>query len=206
MTQPIAILSTSDKKGVVALGRGLSSLGWSLAATSGTRSELAASGVKAVDVAALAGTAEMFDGRIKTLSTPLFGGILFRRDVPEDRAQTFRSCFPDIALVACNFYPFPEPAKRTEDGVQEALRSLDVGGPAMIRAAAKNYAHVLPLANPRDYAQVLAAIEMAGGDPRGVPLALRRELALRSFMALVEYDRRILSFFEANTPYRVTPD
>jgi phosphoribosylaminoimidazolecarboxamide formyltransferase / IMP cyclohydrolase len=193
---PVALLSVEDKAGIVELARGLVELGWTVAATGGTAALLAAADVPVVDAAVLAGAPELLAGRVKTLSPAVFGGILFRRENRDDVAEAERHGFPPIALVACSFHRFAERAADPEVAPEEALLHLDVGGPAMVRAAVKNHPDVLPLVDPTDYEPVLSALRRSGGDLAGVPAALRRRLALRAFRTLVDYDREILAFFE----------
>ena len=125
----------------------------------------------------------MLGGRLKTLHAPIFAGLLYRRGVGEDEAEMAEHGLPGIDLLACNFYRL---------GDDDLLQTIDVGGPAMVRAAAKNHPSVLVLVDPADYEEVLAALREAGGDPAGIDASLRRRLALKAFAATRDYDAAIV--------------
>jgi phosphoribosylaminoimidazolecarboxamide formyltransferase/IMP cyclohydrolase len=190
-----ALLATSDKRGVTDLARGLTELAWEVVATSGTAAFLRASGVPARDVSELTRLPTLLGGRLKTLDTSIFGGLLMRRGDPSDEAQERRHGFRRIDLLACTFYPFEDAATGRRDA--DPLELIDVGGPAMLRAAAKNHAFVLPLVSPDDYPSVVSALKDAAGDPAGVPGDLRRRLAARAFSASAVYDQSIASWLGA---------
>ncbi|HWU86895.1 MAG TPA: hypothetical protein VN253_06455 [Kofleriaceae bacterium] len=191
--RPVALLAASDKRGLVELGRGLVDLGWELVATSGTAALLRESGLAAADIAVTTGLPTLLGGRLKSLHHRVFGGLLRRRGHDADEDEVRRFDFLRIDLLACNFYPF----ERATPAKDRRIELIDVGGPAMLRAAAKNHASVVPLADPDDYDAVLAALERAAGDPRGVSPSLRQALAARAFARTAAYDSAIAAWLEA---------
>jgi phosphoribosylaminoimidazolecarboxamide formyltransferase/IMP cyclohydrolase len=185
MTAPVAVLATADKTGVADLGRGLAALGWQLFATAGTLRLLRDRDVPADPVDVLSGTAEHFGGRVKTLTAPVFDGLLLRHDVPEDLAYARANDVRPIGLVACTFTP---------PGTGATLDRVDIGGPGMVRAAAKNHRWVLPLVDPADYPAVLE--ELTAGE---VPLDHRVALAAKAFRATERYDRAVADLLSDRT-------
>src|SRR6478735_9526074 len=158
-----ALLSVSDKTGLVDFARELvTKYGVELIATGGTRKALADAGLPVRDVAELTGFPEILDGRVKTLHPALYAGLLARRDKPEHLATLAEHKLPEIDLVVCNLYPFEETV--AEEGVTEAqaIERIDVGGPCMVRAAAKNFDAVAVLTNPDQYPRILAALATEG--------------------------------------------
>src|SRR6267142_31618 len=145
---PRALLSVSDKRGIVDLGRGLASRGYELVSTGGTARTLAAAGLTVTNVSDVTGFPEMLDGRVKTLHPKLHGGILARRDVPEHLAALDKHGIPAIDLVVVALYPFERTVAKSGVTLAEAIEQIDVGGPAMIRAAAKNHASVAVVTDP----------------------------------------------------------
>lgn len=182
MKMPTAILASSDKVGIIDLGQGLTELGWRLYCTTGTLRLLHEHDVPARAVAELAGTSEHFGGRAKTLSASVFDGLLLRHNVQDDITYAEEHGVIPIGLVACTFSPFRE-------GGAQSIDLVDVGGPAMVRAAAKNYQWVVPLVDPADYQNVVA--QMAAG---GVPGPQRRALAAKAFRATEAYDRAVAMY------------
>lgn len=152
-----AILAAYDKTGIVSLGRGLIALGWELVATGGTARALRDGGLPVTEVADLTGSPEMLGGRVKTLHPKVHGGILYRRGLAEDEAEVERFDVPAIDLVAVNLYPFVQTVSGEGVTLGDALEQIDIGGPTLIRAAAKNHPSVLPIVDPADYDAVLAA-------------------------------------------------
>ena len=190
-----ALLAVYDKHGVADFARGLSELGWELVATGNTRRAVAEAGVPVREVADLTGSPEMLGGRVKTLHPMVHGGLLYRRGHDGDEEEVARHGIPAIDLVACNLYPFVETVTAGEGvSLQEALEQIDIGGPTMIRAAAKNHPHVIPIVDPRDYAEVLQALRQAGGDPSGVGASLRSRLAAGAFAHTAHYDAAIAEY------------
>ena len=196
---PRALLSVSDKTGVVEFARGLAAAGWELISTGGTASALRAAGVPATDVSEVTGHPEMMHGRVKTLHPAVHAGILARRDVAEDVAAMAAHGYQPIDLVAVNLYPFHE-AVAAGASIPLAMEQVDIGGPTMLRSAAKNHAHVLVVVDPGDYPRVLAAVQSGQPDP-----ALRRELARKVFAHTSRYDAAVAQYFlttEAEGPAR----
>ena len=186
MSERYALVSVADKTGLVELGRGLVALGWTLVASGGTGRVLEEAAVPYLPVDQLTGTPEAFDGRMKTISFELEGGILFDRDNPAHVALAERLGLMAIDLVACNFAPVlggGEPPPTTLEGV---MARLDVGGPTMVRAAARNFLSVLVLTRPAQYATVLD--ELRRGE---VSMETRRRLAVEAFDLLVEADQQV---------------
>jgi phosphoribosylaminoimidazolecarboxamide formyltransferase/IMP cyclohydrolase len=181
--RPAALFSLSDKTGAADLARALHARGTILYATGGTRTFLEAHGVPARDVGDVTGFPALFGGRVKTLHPKIFGGILFDRNDPEHRAQAETYAIPAIHAVVVNLYPFEATIARQGASLAEAIEQIDVGGVALLRAAAKNFEHVAVLTHASQYAEYLAALE--AGD---VPLGLRRNFAVAAFERTAEYD------------------
>jgi phosphoribosylaminoimidazolecarboxamide formyltransferase / IMP cyclohydrolase len=186
-----ALLSVSDKTGIEAFARGLAERGVELISTGGTAATLKAAGLAVRDVAGLTGFPEMMDGRVKTLHPAVHGGILALRDDPEHIRAMKAHGIGGIDLVAINFYPFEAAVARGAD-FGETIENIDVGGPAMIRAAAKNHGWVTVVVDPEDYPRVLAEIGAGGGV---TSTALRRELAAKAFARTAVYDAAIAGWF-----------
>ena len=147
-----ALLSVSDKTGVVDLGRELAALGWELFSTGNTERALLGGGVAVEGIEALTGVPEMLDGRVKTLHPAVHGGILARRDLPEHLATLAEHGFGPIDMVVSNLYPFARTIADPQIALADALEQIDIGGPTLTRAAAKNFPDVLILTDPADYA------------------------------------------------------
>lgn len=187
---PRALLSVSDKTGLVPFATGLASLGWELLSTGGTARTLREAGLDVVDVADVTGHPEMMDGRVKTLHPAVHAGLLARRDRADDMDALVAHGYGAIDLVAVNLYPFHE-AVAARAPIPQAMEKVDIGGPTMLRAAAKNHAGVLVVVNPADYDDVLAALR----DGR-VDETLRRRMAANVFRHTADYDAAIAGYFE----------
>ncbi len=185
-----ALLSVTDKTGLVDFARGLVALGVEVVSTGGTRAMLTQAGVPVRSVEELTGSPEMLDGRVKTLHPRVHGGILARRDLPEHQQQLALHGIGPIDLVAVNLYAFESAAAKPGLSVDAVVEEIDIGGPTLLRAAAKNHAHVLPIVSPADYPGVLAALQR--GEP--IPLERRRALALAVFEHTARYDAAISSW------------
>ena len=155
---PRALLSVSDKAGVAGFARGLQRLGYELFATGSTLKTIQNAAVDARPVSDLTGFPEMMDGRIKTLHPGVHAGILARRDRPEHMESLQRHGLQEIDLVCCNLYPFVDTVTLTKVKFEHAIEQIDIGGPAMIRAAAKNHESVLVVVRPERYSELLAAL------------------------------------------------
>jgi len=189
----IAFISVSDRTGVQEFARNLAELGFDIYSTGGTQRALAEAGLTVHGVSSLTGFPEILGGRIKSIHPMLYGGVLARRDVPEHMEDLRRSGIPAIDLVCVNLYPFVETVA-SGAGHDECLEQIDIGGPAIIRAAAKNYPFVLVLVDPADYAETLDCMRTAEGDPCSVPLEFRRRLAEKAFQHTAHYDTAIVQY------------
>jgi phosphoribosylaminoimidazolecarboxamide formyltransferase / IMP cyclohydrolase len=184
-----ALLSVSDKRGIVEFARALTELGWEIVSTGGTADTLRRSGVAVVPIEAVTGFPEIMDGRVKTLHPKVHGGLLARRAHPGDRAALTQHGITPIDLVAVNLYPFRETVARPDTTFEQAIEQIDIGGPSMLRSAAKNYHDVIVVVDPDDYPGVIAAL----GTPSVSP-GLRRALAIKVFSHTAAYDAAILNY------------
>jgi phosphoribosylaminoimidazolecarboxamide formyltransferase/IMP cyclohydrolase len=202
----IAFVSVSDRTGVQEFARNVAELGFEIYSTGGTQRTLAEAGLTVHGVSSLTGFPEILGGRIKSIHPILYGGVLARRDVPEHMDDLRRSDIPAIDLVCVNLYPFVETVA-SGAGHDECLEQIDIGGPAIIRAAAKNYPFVLVLVDPADYAEALDCMRTAEGDPCSVPLEFRRRLAEKAFQHTAHYDTAIVQYLRGDErafPERMT--
>ncbi len=188
-----AVLSVSDKTGLVELARALAASGVELIASGGTRSAIAAAGLDVVEVADYTGHPEMLDGRVKTLHPRIHGGILARRDDPEHMKALESADMRPIDLVVVNLYPFEKTVARPDCAFEEAVENIDIGGPSLIRAASKNHDSVAVLTDPAQYAGFLDEFQATGG----TDLATRKRLARQAFALCAGYDRAIAAYLEA---------
>ena len=182
-----ALLSVSDKSGLAAFGRGLVARGWELVSTGGTARALRETGLPVTDVAAVTGFPEMLDGRIKTLHPRVHGGILADRRRADHREALLAVGIAPFDLVVVNLYPFAEAARKPGLSFDDLVEEIDIGGPSMVRAAAKNHASVAIVTSPARYEAVLAALDEHGS----IPLGLRSALAVEAFRHTAAYDARI---------------
>ncbi len=182
-----ALLSTYDKTGLASFAEALSALGVELLASGGTARHLRESGLDATPLEEVTGFAEMLGHRVVTLHPAVHGGILARRDVPDDLADLEAHGIAAIDLVCVNLYPFEQTVSRLDVTWQEAVEQIDVGGPAMLRAAAKNHAHVVPVCRRDDYERVLEELRGAGD----VSVETRRALAAHAFATTAAYDAAV---------------
>jgi phosphoribosylaminoimidazolecarboxamide formyltransferase / IMP cyclohydrolase len=187
---PRALLSVSDKSGLLDFARGLHDLGWELLSTGGTARALREAGVPVRDVSDVTQFPEMLDGRVKTLHPAVHGALLARRDVPEHMAAIAEHGIAPIDLVAVNLYPFVQTASRKGATAEEVIEQIDIGGPSMLRSAAKNFAAVTTVVDPADYAPVLAHLTENNND-----LDFRRRLAAKVFEHTAAYDSAIAAWF-----------
>ncbi len=185
-----ALISVSDKTGLVEFGKFLASKGIEILSTGGSARTLREAGVPVKDVSEHTGFPEILDGRVKTLVPQVHGGILGRRDLPAHVAQMQQHNIAPIDLVAVNLYPF-EATVAAGAGFDDCIENIDIGGPALVRAAAKNHDSVAVLTDPAHYADVKAEIESAGGTSR----ALRRRLAAEAYARTASYDAAISTWF-----------
>ena len=187
-----ALLSVSDKSGLVAFARGLQELGVEIVSTGGTARELARAGLAARPIEDFTGFPEMMDGRVKTLNSRLYAGLLAVRDNHEHVSAAAAHDIEPVDLVCVNLYPFERTVARGDASDAEIIENIDIGGPTMIRAAAKNHAFAAVVVDPGDYEAILT--ELRGGDGR-LSLATRERLAGRAFATTARYDAAISSWF-----------
>jgi len=186
-----ALLSVSDKSGLVPFARGLVGYGFELVSTGGTGRALREAGLPVTDVAAVSGFPEMLDGRVKTLHPRIHAGILADRRLVAHREELAAAAIAPFELVVVNLYPFAAAAERSGISLDELVEEIDIGGPAMVRAAAKNHASVAIVTAPDRYEEVLTALEAGAADRTPLPLGLRAGLAVEAFRHTAAYDARI---------------
>lgn len=189
-----ALLSVSDKTGVVEFARALAGRGIKMLSTGGTAKLLHDSGIAATEVSDHTGFPEMLDGRVKTLHPTIHGGILARRDLPAHVEAIRQAGIETIDLVVVNLYPFTQTIARAGCTLEEAIENIDIGGPAMVRSAAKNHAHVAVVTDPADYAAILHEIQTTNG---AVGAPMRFELAQKAFSHTAAYDGAISNYLTA---------
>ena len=199
MPVPIAqaLLSVSDKTGLVDFARGLAGLGVRLLSTGGTAKALSDAGLPVTDIGEYTGFPEMLDGRVKTLHPKVHGGILARRDLPAHMAALEKHAIPPIDLVVVNLYPFRETVARPGCTLDEAIENIDIGGPTMVRAAAKNWQDVGIVVDPADYGALLAELAAHG---RTLSTATRFALARKAYSHTASYDGAISNWLTARGP------
>jgi len=184
-----ALISVSDKSGVVDFARGLKELGVEIFSTGGTKKSLEAAGVRIGSVSELTGFPEILDGRVKTLHPAVHGGILARRDLPQHLSQLSQHQIELIDMVVVNLYPFVETVTRVGVSLDEALENIDIGGPSMIRSAAKNFPSVLVVVDPGDYDAILEKLGRGNIDS-----TYRKRLAQKAFQHVALYDTAIAQY------------
>jgi len=195
-----ALLSVFDKTGIAEFAKALAGLGVDLVSTGGTSKLIAATGAAVRDISDLTGFPEMMDGRVKTLHPKVHGGLLAVRDNPGHKASMDEHGIGAIDLVVVNLYPFEETIAKGAS-YEETIENIDIGGPAMIRSAAKNHAYTTVIVDPNDYAEVLEHIRQSGG----VPYALRQKLAAKAYARTAAYDSVISGWFARTLDYPEIP-
>ena len=193
-----ALISVSDKTGLAEFAQALGRAGVEIYSTGGTRQALSSAGIESRDVARYTGFPEMMEGRVKTLHPKIFGGILCRRDHPEDMQSVAEHEILTFELVVVNLYPFEATVARHDVSRAEAIENIDIGGPSLVRAAAKNHAFVAIVTSPKQYVEVLSSLEEHGG----TTLALREKLAAAAYARTSAYDRAIVDYFARDTANR----
>src|SRR5262245_39159188 len=185
-----ALISVSDKTGIVEFAQRLAALKWELISTGGTAKALRKAGLEVKDVADVTGFPEILDGRVKTLHPGVHGGLLARRDLPEHMAAIKEHKITPIDMVVVNLYPFRETAARKDVSREDVVEQIDIGGPSMLRSAAKNFESVFVVVDPADYPRVLASIEADDHD-----MDLRFLLAQKVYAHTASYDSAIANWF-----------
>ncbi len=186
-----ALISVSDKTGLVEFARGLVAHGVEIISTGGTAALLSKNAVPNIEISAFTGFPEMMDGRVKTLHPKVHGGLLFVRDNPEHQAQAEAHGIKAIDMVVVNLYPFEETVAKPDTTLEQAIEQIDIGGPSMLRSAAKNYRSVTVVVDPADYADVL---ENMGANEGGTTLKLRERLGIKVFVTTSKYDSAIANY------------
>jgi phosphoribosylaminoimidazolecarboxamide formyltransferase/IMP cyclohydrolase len=187
-----AIISVSNKDGVVDFAKGLVDLGFKIVSTGGTRRTLEEAGIDVGAISDLTGFPEILGGRVKTLHPAIYAGILARRCVPEDMAIVAKMDLPLFQVVAVNLYPFQETIAKKGVTLEEAIEQIDIGGPSMLRATAKSHPDVVPVVDPADYGKVLKALRDGGPSPKE-----RRRLAAKVFAHTSRYDAAITEYLQS---------
>ena len=196
-----ALLSVSDKSGLVEFAEGLSGLGWEIISTGGTRKVLEAAGIKTIGISDVTGFPEICDGRVKTLHPKVHGALLARRDIPGHMATLKENGIELIDLVCVNLYPFAKTIAKPGVSMEEAVENIDIGGPSMLRSAAKNWRDVTVVCDPADYVPVLRELE-AGGNTTP---ETRLRLCAKAYTHTAEYDCKIATYMrgQAGLPGRL---
>lgn len=183
-----ALLSVSDKSGIVEFAKGLRECGYEILSTSGTLKILQENNIPVLDIASYTGAEEMFDGRVKTLNPKIAGGILYRRNLETHQKDAQENDIKPIDLLCVNLYPFKQTIEKTND-FEEIIENIDIGGPSMIRAGAKNFESVLVVTNPNDYDKILQKLKSGENS-----LELRREMMIKAFEHTAGYDCLIANY------------
>jgi len=191
-----AIISVADKTGISEFAGALSELGWEIVSSGGTARFLKEHGIGVVEASEVTGFPEILGGRVKTLNPMIHGGILARRDVPEDMRQIEELGIKEVDMVVCNLYPFVKYASRPDMTIQDMIEQIDIGGPSLMRAAAKNYKWVTCVCKPQRYGEVIQELK-AKGD---VSEEFRRELAIEVFRHTACYDAAVASYLASKWP------
>jgi len=187
-----ALISVTDKSGIVEFARSLERLGVEILSTGGTARTIRDGGIKVLDISEYTGFPEMMDGRVKTLHPKVHGGLLGRRDNQEDIQMMRLHGIRNIDLVVVNLYQFEQTVAKAGCTLEEAVENIDIGGPSMLRSAAKNFRYVTIIVNPSDYPKVLKEITESGE----TTLKTRFELAKKVFTHTWQYDRSISDYLE----------
>ena len=188
-----ALISVSDKTGVVEFAKGLVALGWEILSTSGSMKLLKESGVPVTSVSDVTGFPEICDGRVKTLHPKIHGALLARRDIPEHMKELKDNDIETIDLVCVNLYPFRETIAKPDVTMEDAVEHIDIGGPSMLRSAAKNWESVTVVCNPADYGTILSEIKADGNTTRET----RLKLSAKAYTHTAEYDMAISTYMRA---------
>ncbi|MEI8341866.1 MAG: bifunctional phosphoribosylaminoimidazolecarboxamide formyltransferase/IMP cyclohydrolase [Verrucomicrobiota bacterium] len=187
-----ALISVSDKTGLIEFARELSKMGVEIISTGGTASLLKKEGIPSIEISKFTGSPEIMDGRVKTLHPKVHGGLLYLRDNPDHLKQAKENSIEPIDLVVVNLYPFEATVAKPDVTLEEAIENIDIGGPSMLRSAAKNYRSVTVIVDPADYKDVLENLSANDG---ATTLKMRERLAIKVFVTTSKYDGAIANFF-----------
>jgi len=196
-----AILAVYNKQGIEEFAQSLLSMGCEIIATGGTAKAISNAGIPVTEIADLTGSPEMFGGRVKTLHPLVHGGILFRRGHEEDEDEVKKYSISPISLVVCNLYPFVETATDQEKSFSEILEQIDIGGPTLIRASAKNHSAVLPVVDPDDYVEIIEILQDVDGNVEKISEQYKRRLAAKAFQHVAHYDSLVAEFLRGDDPF-----
>jgi phosphoribosylaminoimidazolecarboxamide formyltransferase/IMP cyclohydrolase len=202
MEHRYALISVYDKKGIVDFAKELSSFGITILSTGGTATVLQQAGVPVTEVSEVTGFPEMLDGRVKTLHPMIHAGILAQRDKKQHQETLIKHHITPIDFVVCNLYPFEETIKKPTVGIEEVIENIDIGGPTLIRAAAKNYKDVIVITNPRQYTEILPYLK----SKKKIPLDQREKLAIEAFAHTAQYDALIAHYLRNTWTGEILPD
>ncbi len=191
MKKRFALISVSDKSGIIELASGLIKRNFLIISTGGTSKYLNSNGIETIEVKDFASFPEIFDGRVKTLQPEVFGGILMRRELDSDIADAEENNIKPIDVICVNLYPFPEVVKNPNSSLDEKIENIDIGGPSLIRAAAKNYKYVSVLTSPQQYSEFIEKL-----NNNSLTTDYNRKLAAEAFSLTSFYDTVIADFFE----------
>ena len=190
--EKFALISVSDKRDIVEFAKKLNSFNYTIIATGNTAKLLFENNIKCIEIKDFTSSPEIFDGRVKTLNPKIFGGILMRRDNPKDQYEAEQNQIRPIDIICVNLYPFPKVVNRTDISLQEKIENIDIGGPSLIRASAKNYKFVSVLTNPDQYNDFIS--ELSKGE---ITVETKQRLAYDAFAHTSYYDTLIANFFES---------
>ena len=193
-----ALVSVSDKTGLVEFVQGLVDLGWEIIATGGTQKLLESKGVKTIGISEVTGFPEILDGRVKTLHPNVHGGILARRELPEHMQTLAEQGIETIDLVCVNLYPFRQTIAKEGVTLEEAIENIDIGGPSMVRSAAKNWKDVTIICDPSDYGTVLSELRANGKTSPET----RLKLSAKAYTHTAEYDMCISRYMRKKAGLR----
>lgn len=186
-----ALLSVSDKTNIISLAQAILKSGYEIIATGKTGKILLEAGLPVIEISSVTNFPEIFDGRVKTLHPKIFGGILYRRDNNKDYDEAINNCIEPIDIVCVNLYPFIQTAENPNSSFEDIIENIDIGGPSLIRAAAKNFQDVSILTNPNQYDSFIEELKSGG-----ISLEMRKQLAVEAFSHTSHYDTYIANFFE----------
>ena len=186
------LISVWDKKGIVDFAKSLVKSNWEIISTGGTAKDLKDAKIKIIPIEKITKNPEAFDGRMKTISFQVEGALLYNRENPKHQKEAKKLGIHPIDMVVCNLYPFEKAIKQKDCTLKEAIENIDVGGPTMIRAAAKNYKYVTVLIDPKDYNFIVKIIK----NKKEVPEKIRLKLAQKAFQRTAGYDKNITKFLK----------